>query len=389
MMSILGTKDCYGCGVCAAACKRNAISMVLNAFGFYEPEVDETICVDCGICVDVCSFRKDGVEHDDAMQPECFAGWSKDNGVRNVCSSGGVGYEIGRHLLRHGYAAIVCGYNPVKSRTEHFLAMTEEDLKRSIGSKYIQSNAFPAFSQIQKENNYLIVGTPCQIDSISRWMKMMKMRDRVILMDFFCHGVPSMLMWDKYQSYVEGMIGHFDDIVWRDKETGWHDSWVMKVTGRYVSRFSDGDLFYQMYLKNRCLSKPCYEKCKFKGLRSAADIRIGDLWGSKYSKNEEGVSGIVCLTDRGKSLLENMRGMLSVEASTADIVCESQMKKCARRPLSYAYVMKALRSETDLPRINKVAHIIDMIEDVPLAMRYYASRLPVKMMELVKRVAVK
>jgi coenzyme F420-reducing hydrogenase beta subunit len=236
---------------------------------------------------------------------------------------------------------------------------------------------------------YFVVGTPCQIDSIRRWVKKRKMNESVILLDFFCHGVPSMLMWNKYLSEVEKKIGSIDNIVWRDKETGWHDSWVMKVGERYSSRFSQGDLFYRMYLKNRCLAKPCYEKCKFKGFKSAADIRIGDLWGGKYAKDEEGVSGVIGLTRRGVSLLKDMNDVLYLEPSTADIICESQMKKCAHRPLSYGYVMKSFYSKKSLGEIDRVARIIEMVEDVPSSMRYYASRLPVKLSEIIKRATKK
>lgn len=389
MNSILGTKDCYGCGVCAASCKKDAIRMTLNSFGFYEPEVDENLCVNCGVCVDVCSFRAKDVEQDNGFEPRCFASWSYNGDIRKSCSSGGVGFEIGRYLLKKDYAAIVCRYNSSNGRAEHYLALTEEELRASIGSKYIQSNAYLGFSQLRNDKMCFVVGTPCQIDSIRRWIKKQKMEDRVVLMDFFCHGVPSMLMWNKYLSEVGKKVGIIDNIVWRDKETGWHDSWVMKVGERYVSRFSQGDLFYRMFLKNRCLAKPCYEACKFKGLRSAADIRIGDLWGSKYIENEEGVNGVVGLTRKGIALLEEMDSVLYLESLTADIICESQMKECAHRPQSYNYVMKSLHTGKSLGEIDKVARIIEMIEDVPCSMKYYASRLPVKLGEMLKSIVQK
>lgn len=384
MNSVLGTKDCYGCGVCAASCKRNAIHMKLNSSGFYEPVIDESSCVDCGMCVDVCSFRADDVVQDNSFDVQYYAGWSRDNENRKACSSGGVGYEVARFLKNKDYGAILCRYNPQERRAEHFLAKTEEELKTSIGSKYIQSNTFRGFSQLQRGARYFVVGTPCQIDSMRRWMKKIKMDDSVILLDFFCHGVPSMLMWEKYLSEVEKKIGDIDHIAWRDKETGWHDSWVMKVGERYVSRFSQGDFFYRMFLKNRCLAKPCYENCKFKGIESAADIRIGDLWGSKYSGSEDGVNGVVGLTMMGVNLLNEMDGVLHLEPSTEEIVCESQMKRCANRPISYKYVMRSLHSEKSLGEIDKVASFIEQIEEVPRTMGYYASRLPVKLKELLK-----
>ena len=212
MGSILGTKNCYGCGVCAASCKKHAIRMIINPDGFYQPEVNENLCINCGVCVDVCSFQTEDIKQNGLFDAEYFAGWSHDKDVRHKCSSGGVGFEIARYLLEKDYVAIVCGYNSSERRAKHFLANTIDELKASVGSKYIQSNTYYAFSQLQSEKKYLVVGTPCQIDSIRRWVKRMKMDDSVILMDFFCHGVPSLLMWDKYLAKVEGKIGRIDNI---------------------------------------------------------------------------------------------------------------------------------------------------------------------------------
>ena len=169
-------------------------------------------------------------------------------------------------------------------------------------------------------------------------------------------------------------------------EAGWHDSWVMKVNGCYVSRFSQGDLFYRMFLKNRCLAKPCYDKCKFKGINSAADIRIGDLWGREYAKNEEGVSGVVGLTKKGASLLAEMSKVIHLEASSTEIVCESQMKSCAIRPLSYRYVMRNLRINKPLSEIDRNASFIEMFEEIPSTIKYYAFCLPVKIKDTVKKI---
>lgn len=379
MKSVSEIKDCYGCGVCAASCGRNAISMKLNSVGFYGPNVNKQLCVDCGLCVDVCSFLKDDVEKEGILVPKFFASWSNDENIRNICSSGGVGYEIEKFLLEKKYTAIVCRYNSETGRAEHFIAQTKDELKESIGSKYIQSDAYVGFSKIERGKKYLIVGTPCQIDSARRWMKKMKMNDKVVLMDFFCHGVPSMVMWDKYLKEVEKKIGFVDNIVWRDKGNGWHDSWVMKVDNRYVSKFSQGDMFYRMFLKNRCLAKSCYEKCKFKEISSAADIRVGDLWGSKYSKNEKGVSGVVALTKIGSDLYDSMCDILCSEQTTKDVVCESQMKKSAHRPISYGYVMKNLSTRKSLEDIDRVARLLEMVEEIPNTIRYYVSRLPVKL----------
>ena len=51
----------------------------------------------------------------------------------------------------------------------------------------------------------------------------------------------------------------------------------------YQSRMTEGDLFYKIFLGNYCLNECCYKDCKYKLCHSAADIRIGDLWGKTYA----------------------------------------------------------------------------------------------------------
>ena len=59
-----------------------------------------------------------------------------------------------------------------------------------------------------------------------------------------------------------------------------HGGWFIKGEKSYYNKKrSEGDLFYKFFLGNMCLGRACYKDCKFKYLNSAADIRIGDLWG--------------------------------------------------------------------------------------------------------------
>ena len=50
------TIHCYGCGVCATACPHKAIQIVESNEGFWVPEVNLALCVDCGICDKICSY---------------------------------------------------------------------------------------------------------------------------------------------------------------------------------------------------------------------------------------------------------------------------------------------------------------------------------------------
>lgn len=339
MRNINEIKDCYGCGVCATVCGKKIIGIGLNKEGFYEPRViDPDRCVGCGLCLDVCSFLQ---EEPSLRRTEIhsYAAWSKDTVIRRKCSSGGVGFELGRTLIEEDYK--VCGvrYDAERARAEHYIATTVKELIPSIGSKYIQSYTVDGFKAINRKEKYLVTGTPCQIDSFRRYIRKFNVEDNFVLMDFFCHGVPSMHLWQKYLQEVEKLTGNVTYVSWRNKLTAWHDSYDLLIRGKsfYNSRLSQGDRFYRFFLSDACLGKACYERCKYKYDRSAADIRIGDLWGNTYKSNEDGVSAAVAFTEKGNKILCSC-GCELIE-HPFNVVAEGQMKECPRRPRLRSWIL--------------------------------------------------
>ena len=374
--NISNVHDCYGCGVCATACGRKIIEIGLNEDGFYEPHItDPNKCTNCGICTEVCAYLHEDLSlQNQEIHP--YAAWSKDHLVRRKCSSGGAGFEIGKYLLEQGYK--VCGvrYDADKNRAEHYIATTVEELIPSAGSKYIQSYTVDGFKAINRKEKYLVTGSPCQIDSFRRYIRKFRCEDNFVLLDFFCHGVPSMLVWKKYTEWAEKQVGKITYASWRNKWTGWHDSWAMGIDGEehgekinwhdsydmlirgkksYIeSRLSQGDMFYQLFLGDCCLGKQCYDHCKYKYNRSSADIRIGDLWGKTYNDDEDGVSGAVAFTQKGNEVLKQCNCEL-VEHSF-DVVAEGQMKTCPQRIGAYNKILETLKN--DSKNIQDACHIL-------------------------------
>ena len=363
MSNISTVHDCYGCGVCATVCAHKAIVIRLNSEGFYEPSVpDLSACTDCGLCREACAYLHDELSQQNPAMGS-YAVWSRDPQVRRKCSSGGVGFELGKLLLSRGYK--VCGvrYNAELARAEHYVATTKEELVASIGSKYIQSYTVDGFRAIDRKQHYLVTGTPCQIDSFRRYARKYRVEDRFVFMDFFCHGVPSMWLWKKYLQEVGKTTGKVCYASWRNKTTGWHDSWSMGIGGAeekvdwhdsyhllirekktsYASRFSRGDSFFTLFLSDTCLGRACYEHCKYKQARSAADIRIGDLWGSAYAEDEDGVSAVLTFTPKGEELLESC-GCERV-SHPLEVVVEGQMKDSPRKPFIRGRLLSLLRDE--------------------------------------------
>ena len=353
MKNISHIKDCFGCGVCATICPKNIISISLNQDGFYEPHIYETDkCIECGLCLSVCAYS-----HDDlAIQNtpiHGYAGWSNNSSVRLSSTSGGVGFEIARYLLEKGYK--VCGvrYNGDKKRAEHYIASSLEQLKQSVGSKYIQSYTVEAFKTLTRDEKYLITGTPCQIDSFRRFIQKKHIEEHFVLLDCFCHGIPSMWVWQKYLRDVEALIGDVKSASWRNKiiyrkdntseKFNWHDSYnlfLKGVKGEKLSRHANGDLFFFFFLGNTCLGKACYTHCKYKGVKSSADIRIGDCWGHIYQDNKEGVNVVIPFTSKGEHLIHQIDCTLKQHA--LDEVIEGQLKQNIRPHYKYEKIRRQL-----------------------------------------------
>lgn len=360
--------DCFGCGICTASCSRDIITIQLNKNGFYEPYITEIDkCTNCGICLDVCAYNHENrTLKDEEIQIKSWAAYSNDEKVRRKCSSGGIGFEIGKQLIEQGYHAVGCRYDIKEQRAEHYIATTVEDFVQSIGSKYIQSYTEKAFKQInRKGQKYLITGTPCQIDSFRRMIRKFRCEDNFILMDFYCHCVPSMHAWKAYIKMIEKEIGVITYASWRNKyEYGWHDSWLMGLDGKNTSepvdwhdsyniiikgkktfvqsRKSHGDLFYKLFLGDVCLGPQCEKQCKYKYDKSSADIRIGDLWGNTYKDDQKGVSALVAFTAKGREVVEGLQNVTLVE-HPFEVVAEGQMKQNAKAKETRTAVMYLLR----------------------------------------------
>lgn len=387
MKNVSTLKTCYGCGVCAASCGKKIINIRLNKDGFYAPYIDEPEkCVNCGICLDVCAFnhKERALTHDD-ISIKSWAAWSNNDDVRRKCSSGGIGFEIGKQLIEQGYYAVGCRYDIKMQRAEHYVATTVKDFVQSIGSKYIQSYTEEAFKCVKRKGQkYLITGTPCQIDSFRRMIRKFRCEENFILMDFYCHCVPSMYAWKSYIKMLEPKIGKVTYASWRNKfEYGWHDSWLMGVDGDKVakpvnwhdsydslikekktfvqSRWSKGDKFYKFFLGDMCLGLQCEKFCKYKYDKSSADIRIGDLWGNVYKDNHAGVSALVAFTEKGREIVEMLKGITLIE-QPFDVVAEGQMKENAHSVDTASFVMYGLRHNMSIDGMFfKIIDLLQMI----------------------------
>ena len=385
---IFKNKGCYGCGVCVVVCPKKIIGLKLNKDGFYEPYIDNLdACVNCGICLDVCSFN-----HDEVIEQKDvnigYAVFSNNSETRLHSTSGGFAYEITKTFIEKGYDACVVKYNYSQNRAEHFIADSLETLQLSQGSKYIQSYTIDGFSPILKDRKrkHIVIGTPCQIDSLRRLIRLKNIENNFLLIDFYCHGVPSYLMWNKYLDFARKKVGNINKIIWRSKVKGWQNSTTMNICGEkdeFFSSFIKGDYFFKFFLGNRCLGKACYDACKFKR-KCASDIRMGDFWGQKFVHCQDGVSAVKINSVRGAEAFKNLEKSVYFNKVQTELIEQGQIKEAVSRPLSYNIVSLLLKRKLSIKIISKIAFFIEFPIFFKKNTEYYIIRLLSKLKELCK-----
>ena len=93
---------------------------------------------------------------------------------------------------------------------------------------------------------------------------------------------------------------------------------------------------------------------------SASDIRIGDLWGTKYEKNNTGVNGILALTPKGDRILNEMTSIELVK-EPYEVVTEGQMKKSPKKTYLYYIDLFLLRTPLSIKCIDMINRLVPQL----------------------------
>ena len=92
-------EDCCGCTACLNICPVNAITMIEDECGFLYPNIDEGICISCGLCNKTCSFIKENLN---SKFLECYAVKHKKRDVVKKSRSGGIFTALSDLVLESG-----------------------------------------------------------------------------------------------------------------------------------------------------------------------------------------------------------------------------------------------------------------------------------------------
>lgn len=225
MIHISDPSACCGCTACASICPKDAITMEPDALGFLYPQVHTDLCVDCGQCESVCAFNDHYDTSLNLPRPLVYGARHKDMSQVETSRSGAAFIAISDHILEQGGVVYGAGYKD-HFRVCHKRATTKEERDEFKGSKYVQSDLTGIFRQVKRDLKagllVLFSGTPCQTAGLNAFIGK-RLRERLILVDIVCHGVPGPYVWRDYLAYLEKKQGA--PIVWvnfRDKQRfGW------------------------------------------------------------------------------------------------------------------------------------------------------------------------
>ena len=321
MIKISDPKGCCGCTACASICAHDAITMKPDVLGFLYPKVDESKCVDCGLCEKVCQFNDNYDRSLNLEQPIAYAARHKDIDEVMNSRSGAAFVAISDYIIELSGVVYGAGYKD-HFRVAHKRATTKEERDEFRGSKYVQSDLTGVFRQVKKDlKNGLIVlfsGTPCQTSGLNAFVGK-KLRQNLILVDIVCHGVPGPFLWRDYLAFIEKKQGDTISVVnFRDKEKfGWkshHETFKFVKGGRMAFTYQ----FYKPILfRHSC------GVCHFTNTTRPSDITLADFWGWEnavpgFNDDDKGVSLVLLNTEKGKLLFEKASKGLEIHAVDID-----------------------------------------------------------------------
>lgn len=326
MINITNKVDCCGCNACGDICGKHAISFVTDNEGFWYPKVDESLCVNCGLCDKVCPIQNKANHVDRYAEPNVFAAYTKDEAIRLDSTSGGIHSMLALKMYEKNAYIGGAVYN-----ADHTVSQIVDDNPKRLpeirSSKYLQSNAEGVYKEIRsllKEGkNVFFCGTPCQIHALYNFLG--KEYDNLITCDFICRGVNSPKVFLKYMEMLERKFGaKATEIKFKNKKWGWHN-FSMRVNfenGKEYCKDRYHDLFFIGYLQAGNFTRPsCYE-CHFKGFPQKADITLADFWGiekiDSSMDQDKGTSLVMVNSDKGQRLFDAIKDKIEWRQYTMD-----------------------------------------------------------------------
>ena len=337
----LKTEDCCGCGACANRCPKQAIVMTADEEGFFYPQVDDALCVDCGLCKKACPMYNEHAPH--TFEQRYYAAQHLDADVVKTSSSGGVFAALTAAVLNKEGAVYGAAFAEDMT-VRHERAQSAEEALRFRGSKYVQSEIGTTFSAVKEDlksgKTVLFSGTPCQVDGLLQFLASANVStDALLTCDFVCHGTPSPKVWKDYVAFLTERHGVLDSYNFRGKQNGWHKYFpAITAGGETVSeRYKARDSFFKLYSSCNITRPRCYA-CTYTSYDRRADITLADFWNIDKAApdmdDDRGTSQVIVNTEKGARWFEACCEEVRYKPCSKEDVWQPHLEYPIKRPKS-------------------------------------------------------
>lgn len=324
MIHVTDPSKCCGCTACAAVCPHDAIVMKGDVLGFPYPHVDESRCIECGLCEKVCTFVPDSADHkpvSEDIKVEVNAVRHSDPDVVAASQSGGSFTALSDMVLKEG--GVIYGAALDDGHTVRHIRVSSSDERAALrGSKYVQSDLDGIFRDVKADLKagvkVLFAGTPCQVAGLKSYIPE-SLQENLVLVDFICHGVPSPAVWKDYVAYMSRR-GKIVKACFRDKsEGGWkiHKESFVYENGKKRT----GETYRILFYKNIMLRHSC-AVCPYDAASHKADVTLADFWGvdeaAPSMDGDAGTSMVICNTAKGRELFDSAAESVQAQPAVLD-----------------------------------------------------------------------
>lgn len=310
--------ECCGCSACEAVCPVNIIKMEINEEGFFYPNIyNEKNCIQCGLCKKVCPMKRKDISQNFSKQ--IFAAVSNNQDIWESSSSGGIFTEICQSLKIENpviFGASWDGLNVIMDYSDGL-----DDICKFRKSKYVIANPNGMFQKVKEYLNLgrfvIFSGTPCQINGLNLFLN--KKSEKLLTIDFACHGQGSKIIFDKWIEYLERtnkrkVIGFSfrEKRRLKDHINSNCCSYVLENGDKIIE---NRDYYHHAYVNGLCMRKSCAD-CQFANHR-LSDITLADFKNLKNGLPDyeeiRNVSTVIANTDKGKMVINKLNNISKFE----------------------------------------------------------------------------
>lgn len=356
-MIICDESKCTGCFACKNICPKGAIEVKVDKYGRTIPKINETLCVECGLCAKTCPVN-DNAFFSRIMK--CYAAQTKKEENKVICASGGISTGMAEYVIRQGGCVFGSSFDRDLS-LEQRMAETSEEIKQFCGSKYVQSYTGESYRQAEDmlKNGKLVlyVGTPCQIDGLRHYLK--KNYENLITVDIICHGTPPLKILQEYISdIVKGK--EVCNVSFRGKNDYYLSLYDKKGNVIY-KKWRDDDYYFLGFSEGYLNRSNCYV-CKYAQPERVSDITIGDFWGlnkdTLQAQMKGKISVVLINTKKGIDFWEEVSDQFCYEAREIQeaVIGNPHLSK----PIEYTRQIEGFREEYLARGISKALRHTDL-----------------------------